>query len=91
MVRDNGIWFKPFSLQYHLVLPRLYGSSKTHLLHREIPAEIKREAHIQFLLSPVVYAIAIGVSFFVPWISIAIFILTPILYLIPSKIDNYLP
>jgi uncharacterized membrane protein len=69
----------------------LYGIRKTHMLHREIPPEIKREAHIQFLLSPVVYAIAIGFSFFVPWISIAIFIVTPILYLIPSKLDKYLP
>lgn len=69
----------------------LYGIRKTHLLHREIPAEIKREAHIQFLLSPIVYAVAIGISFFVPWISIGIFIITPILYLIPSKLDKYLP
>ena len=69
----------------------LYGIRKTHLLHREIPAEIKREAHIQFLLSPIVYVVAIGISFFVPWISIGIFIITPILYLIPSKLDKYLP
>jgi uncharacterized membrane protein len=69
----------------------LYGTRKRHMLHREIPAEIKKEAHIQFLLSPVVYAIAIIVSFYIPWISIGIFIITPILYLIPSKLDKYLP
>ena len=69
----------------------LYGSRKQHMLHREIPAEIKREAHIQFLLSPVVYAIAIIVSFYIPWISIAIFVITPALYLIPSRLDKYLP
>ena len=69
----------------------LYGISKPHMLHREIPAEIKREAHIQFLLSPVVYAIAIIISFYMPWISLVIFIVTPVLYLIPSKIDKYLP
>ena len=63
----------------------------THMLHREIPAEIKKEAHIQFLLSPVVYTIAIIISFYIPWISIAIFIITPVLYLIPSRIDKYLP
>src|ERR1035437_2958574 len=57
----------------------LYGISKTHMLHREIPAEIKKEAHIQFLLSPVVYTIAIIISFYIPWISIAIFIITPVL------------
>ena len=69
----------------------LYGISKPHMLHREIPAGIKKEAHLQFLLSPVVYAIAIVMSFYIPWISIAIFIVTPILYLIPSKLDKYLP
>ena len=69
----------------------LYGISKPHMLHREVPAEVKREAHIQFLLSPVVYAVAIAVSFYLPAISIVIFIVTPILYLIPSKIDKYLP
>jgi len=69
----------------------LYGVNKKQLLHREIPAELKREAHIQFLLSPVVYAIAIAFSFYIPWVSIGIFILTPIFYLVPSKIDKYLP
>ncbi len=69
----------------------LYGASKIQLLHREIPEEIKKEAHVLFLLSPIVYSIAIIISFFVPWISIIIFIVTPILYLIPNKIDKYLP
>ena len=69
----------------------LYGISKPQMLHREIPADVKREAHIQFLLSPVGYVIAIAFSFYVPWISIAIFIITPILYLIPSRLDRYLP
>ena len=69
----------------------LYGAGKIQLLHREIPEEIKKEAHVLFLLSPIVYAIAIIISFFAPWISIIIFIVTPILYLIPNKIDKYLP
>lgn len=69
----------------------LYGAAKIQLLHREIPEEIKKEAHILFLFSPVVYSIAIIISFFVPWISIVIFIVTPILYLLPNKIDKYLP
>ena len=69
----------------------LYGAGKIQLLHREIPKEIKKEAHVLFLLSPVVYSIAIIISFFAPLISIIIFIVTPILYLIPNKIDKYLP
>jgi uncharacterized membrane protein len=69
----------------------LYGINKSTLLHQELPAEVKREAKILFLLSPVVYMVAIGLSFFVPVVSIIIFAITPILYLIPNKIDKYLP
>ena len=74
-----------------LYIQWIYGINKPQLLHREIPADVKKEAGFLFLLSPVVYAVAIGISFFVPWISIAIFILTPIIYLIPNKLDKYLP
>jgi len=74
-----------------LYMQWLYGINKPQLLHREIPAEVKKEASFLFLLSPVVYAVAIGISFFVPWISIGIFIVTPIVYLIPNKLDKYLP
>jgi uncharacterized membrane protein len=69
----------------------LYGINKASLLHQEIPAEVKKEAKILFLLSPVVYAIAIGISFFAPVISIIIYVITPILYLIPNKLDKHLP
>jgi uncharacterized membrane protein len=69
----------------------LYGINKASLLHQELPAEVKKEAKILFLLSPVVYGIAIGISFFVPVISIIIFVITPILYLIPNKLDKHLP
>ncbi len=69
----------------------LYGTGKPHMLHREIPAEVKKEAHILFLLSPVVYAIAVLISFFYPVISIIIFIVTPVFYLLPNKLDKYLP
>lgn len=69
----------------------LYGIRKTSMLHREVPAEVKREANILFLLSPVVYTVAVAVSPFFPYISIVIFIITPILYLLPNKLDKYLP
>jgi TMEM175 potassium channel family protein len=69
----------------------IYGINKATLLHQELPAEVKREAKILFLLSPVVYAIAIGISFFAPVISIIIYVITPVLYLIPNKLDKYLP
>ena len=69
----------------------IYGTNKSALLHREIPQEVKKEARFLFLLSPAVYAIAIVISFFIPWLSIAIFIVTPLVYLLPNKLDKYLP
>jgi uncharacterized membrane protein len=69
----------------------LYGISRPSLLHRELPAEVKKEARTLFLISPVIYSIAFGVSFWMPQISIGIFVLTPILYLLPNKLDKYMP
>ena len=74
-----------------LYMQWLYGINKPQMLHREIPDEVRKEATVLFLLSPVVYTIAIIFSFFIPWVSIAIFIVTPIVYLLPNKIDKYLP
>jgi uncharacterized membrane protein len=74
-----------------LYIQWLYGINKTEMLHREIPREVRKEATLLFLLSPAVYTIAIILSFFWPWASISIFIATPIFYLLPNKIDKYLP
>ncbi|HVT86090.1 MAG TPA: TMEM175 family protein [Chitinophagaceae bacterium] len=68
-----------------------YGINKPSLLERELPGEVRKEARVLFLISPVVYSIAIAFSFFIPEVSIGIFILTPLLYLIPNKLDKYLP
>ncbi|CAN5202214.1 hypothetical protein BH09BAC2_BH09BAC2_19750 [soil metagenome] len=91
-------WYSTFVYAVNLSLCNLtlffqwrYGCSKPSLLHREIPAEVRKEATFLFLLSPVVYFFAIVISFFIPWISIAIFIVTPLFYLLPNKIDKYLP
>lgn len=55
-----------------------YGIRNTSLMHKELPAEVRKEARILFLLSPVVYSVAIGLSFFVPIVSIIIFAITPV-------------
>lgn len=69
----------------------VYGINNKNLTHRELPDEVRKEAKVLFLTSPVVYTVAIGISFFVPLVSIIIFAVTPILYLIPNKLDKYLP
>jgi uncharacterized membrane protein len=69
----------------------VYGIRRPSLHARVIPEEVKKEARVLFLISPILYSIAMVVSFFVPWISITIYAITPILYLLPNKLDKYLP
>ena len=61
------------------------------LLERELPDEVKKEASFYFLISPVVYTMAMIISLWFPVASIIIFVTTPLLYLIPNKLDKYLP
>ena len=68
-----------------------YGIHRPSLHSRILPKEVKAEAKKLFLISPVLYSIAIGFSFIFPLISIVIFFITPILYLLPNKLDKYLP
>ena len=68
-----------------------YGINRTSLLERTVPDEVKKEARVSFLLSPLVYSLAIIISFFFPAISIGIYVITPLVYLLPNKLDKYLP
>jgi len=68
-----------------------YGIHRPSLRTRELPAEVKAEAQKLFLISPVMYSLAIAFSFIIPLVSIFIFFITPVLYLLPNKIDKYLP
>jgi uncharacterized membrane protein len=68
-----------------------YGINRPTLHARALPKEVRREARILFLISPLMYGIAIILSLFVPFISLGIFFFTPILYLLPNKLDKYLP
>jgi uncharacterized membrane protein len=68
-----------------------YGIKHKGLLERELPLQVQKEAKFLFLISPVVYLFAIIISIWVPVISLVIFIATPLVYLIPNKIDKYLP
>jgi uncharacterized membrane protein len=69
----------------------IYGINRPSLHARTLPREVKAEARNLFLISPILYSVAIVFSFFIPEISIVIYCITPILYLIPNKLDKYLP
>jgi len=68
-------------------------ASPSNLKQREekVKQQAKKEAKLLFLLSPAVYTVAIIFSFFIPMVSIIIFVITPLVYLIPNKLDKHLP
>jgi uncharacterized membrane protein len=68
-----------------------YGIKRPSLHSRILPAEVKKEARFLFLISPILYGVAIAISFYLPLVSIIIYFITPVLYLIPNKLDKYLP
>ncbi len=68
-----------------------YGIHRPSLKEKELPDEVRKEAKKLFLLSPVFYLIALALAFIEPVASIMIFVITPVLYLIPNKLDKYLP
>jgi uncharacterized membrane protein len=69
----------------------VYGINRSTLLERPLPDDVRKEARKLFLISPLVYTVAIVLSFFVPVVSIIIYVITPVLYLIPNKLDKHLP
>jgi len=69
----------------------MYGIHHKGLLERSLPPMVKKEARFLFLVSPLVYCVAIIISVWWPVVSLLMFIVTPLLYLIPNKLDRYLP
>jgi uncharacterized membrane protein len=68
-----------------------YGTSLPGLRERDVPAELTREINLLFGLAPLLYVLAIGLSFIVPRWGFYCYLLTPLLYLVPTRIDSYLP
>ncbi|MBP8822198.1 MAG: DUF1211 domain-containing protein [Flavobacteriales bacterium] len=68
-----------------------YGNSVPGLLVREVPHELQREIRALFLFAPAIYVVAIGISFIDPTWSFFAYLLTPFLYLVPTRLDKFLP
>ena len=69
----------------------VYGIHRPSLHARVLPKQVKKVAQVLFLISPIMYTVAIVFSFYAPLVSIIIYFITPILYLLPNKLDKYLP
>ena len=68
-----------------------YGTSVPELVIREVPAELKKEIQLLFMLAPAVYMVAIGISFVDATWSFYFYLITPLFYMIPTKLDKYMP
>ncbi|MEO8591103.1 MAG: TMEM175 family protein [Flavobacteriales bacterium] len=68
-----------------------YGTSLPDLREREVPAELRRVINVLFALAPTLYIVAILLSFIEPVWGFYCYLLTPLLYFVPTPIDKYLP
>lgn len=63
-----------------------YAAKGQHV-DADIPPSLVRGAMYRTLLAPLVYSIAIALSFFRAELSLALYALVPILYILPGRID----
>jgi uncharacterized membrane protein len=66
-----------------------YATSKYRLVDREIDPHLVKRATRRNLAAPLIYLLAIGASFLSVQISLIIFILVPLYYIFPGRIDRH--
>jgi uncharacterized membrane protein len=66
-----------------------YATSRYRLVDREIDPQLVRRATRRNLTAPLIYVCAIGISFLSVQASLIFFILVPVYYIFPSRIDWY--
>jgi hypothetical protein len=70
-----------------LALHWWYATTESRHVDPDIHPGLVRAAMYRTLMAPLVYVIAIGLSFFRPEASLALYALVPILYILPGRID----
>jgi len=65
-----------------------YATSNHRLVDRDIDPQLVQRATRKNLTAPLIYLLAIGVSFLSVQVSLIFFILFPVLYIFPSRIDQ---
>ncbi len=66
-----------------------HATKKHRLVDPELDARVIATATRRILMGPVVFLIAIGISFVNVAASLTIFLLAPLLFILPGKIDRY--
>jgi TMEM175 potassium channel family protein len=70
-----------------LALHWWYATTESRHVDPDISPGLVRAAMYRTLMAPLVYVIAIGLSFFRAEVSLALYALVPILYILPGRID----
>jgi hypothetical protein len=60
------------------------------LFVQDIDQRIVRAAATRILIAPIIYMVAIGVSFLSTGISIALYTIIVILHILPGRLDRYM-
>lgn len=66
-----------------------YATSSKHLVDREIDPYLVQRATRRNVTAPLIYLLAIGISFLSVEASLIVFILVPLLYILPGRIDRH--
>jgi uncharacterized membrane protein len=66
-----------------------YATSGYRLVERDIDPRLVQLATRKNLLAPLIYLLAIGISFFSVQVSLICFILVPVYYIFPGRIDRF--
>jgi uncharacterized membrane protein len=67
-----------------------YATRNYHLVDADLDPHVVRLATTRILMAPVIYVVAIGLSFVNTAVSIGIYVLVPVLYILPGHIDRHL-
>ena len=70
-----------------LALHSWYATVETRHVDADIHPGLVREALLRTLTAPAVYVVAIAVSFFRPELSLILYALVPVLYILPGRVD----
>jgi uncharacterized membrane protein len=66
-----------------------YATTGRRLVDSDIHPDVVRTAKVRILSGFFVYSVSIGLSFFSPTLSLLIYVLLPVLYILPSRIDRF--
>ena len=72
-----------------LYLQWWYATSKHRLVGRDLEKELVRRGKSRILRGPVLYTCAVLIAFFNPTISLILYVLIPIGYILPGRIDHH--